>query len=154
MKNKPCSGAQTQLSDLCFIWLHIIPHCLLSEACLKWPTIFSVIALRSGRVSFNKFLRLKLVNLHGEADTRLCVHKAGGLSSKTPSIYLSGSWQRTELTSNGFPQQNRGGAFFFSSTVLTCPVYAQRLMLFANHSLWKFTSGARHAMLGFCQLPS
>lgn len=71
-------------------------------------------------------------------------------AAKTLSIYLSGSWQRTELTSKGFPQQSRGALF----TVLTCPVYAQRLMLFANHILWKLTNGARHATLRVCQLPS
>lgn len=85
-----------------------------------------------------------------EADTRLCVLKAGGVSGKTLSIYLSGFWQRTELTSMGFPQRSRGALF----TVLTCPVYAQRLMLFANHILWKLTNGARHATLRGCQLPS
>lgn len=50
----------------------------------------------------------------------------------------------------GFPQQSRGALF----TALTCPVYAQRLMLFANHILWKLTNGARHATLRICQLPS
>lgn len=99
---------------------------------------------------FQQIPPLKQVNLYVEADTRLCVHKAGGVSGKTLSIYLSGSWQRTELTSMGFPQQSRGALF----TVLTCPVYAQRLMLFANHTLWKFTNGVRHATLWVCQLPS
>lgn len=99
---------------------------------------------------FQQFPPLKQVNLYVEADTRLCVHKAGGVSGKTLSIYLSGSWQRTELTSKGFPQQSRGALF----TILTCPVYAQRLMLFANHTLWKLTNGARHATLWVCQLPS
>lgn len=99
---------------------------------------------------FQQIPPLKQVNLYVEADTRLCVHKAGGVRGKTLSIYLSGSWQRTELTSKGFPPQSRGALF----TVLTCPVYAQRLMLFANHILWKLTNGARHATLRVCQLPS
>lgn len=48
------------------------------------------------------------------------------------------------------PQQSRGALF----SILTCPVYAQRLMLFANHILWKFTNGARHATPWVCQPPS
>lgn len=99
---------------------------------------------------FQQIPPLKQVNLYVETDTRLRLHKAGGVSGKTLSIYLSGPWQRAELTSKGFPQQS-GGALF---TVLTCPVYAQRLMLFANHTLWKLTNGARHATLWVCQLPS
>lgn len=69
------------------------------------------------------------------------VHEAGGVSGKTSSIYLSGLLTKSRADKYGFPQSSGGvvggggggwGALF---AVLTCPVYAQRLMLFANHIL-------------------
>lgn len=128
----------TSTPIVCYLRLSEVAHNIFSHCPEKRRGVFQQIP------------PLKQVNLYEEADTRSCVHKAGGVSGKTLSIYLSGSWQRTELTSQGFPQQSRGALF----TVLTCPVYAQRLMLFANHSLWKLTNGARHATLRVCQLPS
>lgn len=80
---------------------------------------------------FQQIPPLKQVNLYVEADTRLCVHKAGGVRGKTLSIYLSGSWQRTELTSKGFPPQ-RGGFVHRTYMPSLCP---ETHVICKSHSL-------------------
>lgn len=94
---------------------------------------------------------LKQVNLYVEADTRRCVHKAGGVSGKTLSIYLSASWQRTELTSMGFPRSRAGGLYSPHLHARSMPrdsCYLQ-ITLFENSQ-----TGRDMPRYGFCQLPS
>lgn len=73
------------------------------------------------RGSFKQIPRLKQVNLYELADTRLSVHNAGGVRGKTLSIYLSGFWQRTELTSTGVPSAARGGFVHRTYMPSLCP---------------------------------
>lgn len=63
-----------------------------------------------------------------EADTCLCVHTAGGVAAKR-CLFIC------QVPDKELSRQVRAGGGGFLFTVLTCPVYAQRLMLFANHTL-------------------
>ena len=101
--------------------------------CLKWPEIFSVIASRASGASFNTFLPLSNSTCMWKNHTPSPVYiKEEEREAKHCLFICQVPWQRTELTREGFPPWSQGALF----PILTCPVYAQRLMLFANHTLW------------------
>lgn len=101
--------------------------------CLKWPEIFSVVAPRASGVSFNKFLPLSNSTCMWKKQTPSPVYiKHEGREAKHCLFICQVPWQRTELTCEAFPLWSLGASF----PILTCPAYAQRLMLFANHTLW------------------
>ena len=132
-----------------FIWLHINPHCLLFEPVWSGPQYFQSLPWEVAGFLLTNSSPKAGQSVRESSHTPLCTQ--GRRSERQNTVYLSVRF----LTKNwadkyGFPSAEQGALF----TVLTCPVYAQRLMLFANHILWKLTNGARHATLWVCQLPS
>lgn len=145
MRNKRCIGASRRRPEQCFSSTSTpIVGCL---GCLKRPEMFSVIAPRSSRVSFNRFLPLSKSTCIGkqtstqarksERQNMIC------LSVSVPDKELS--WQvRVSLCGEG----GRGASAHLHAHSMPS------FLLFANHTLWNSHKWVRRGTLGVCQLPS